>query len=88
VAQEQPAGDLEGLMEAMLPGFSASPPGAEFKASCPSSVGPGILGKSFPYTQQSKCIMHTTSIEQVDQCSACVKEHKGFSSSECADGPK
>jgi hypothetical protein len=62
-------GHLEQLMDKQLPGFSASPAAAEFKAECPKKVQKGDLEGALPYAKKAKCIMAADSMDAVQACS-------------------
>lgn len=61
-------GHLTGLMDAKLPGFSTSPPGAEFRESCPKRVAKGMLESQLKYVKRSKCVMAADSMDAVQAC--------------------
>jgi len=59
---------LSGLMDQKMPGFAASPAGAEFAASCPEKVKKGDSEGAIPYAKRAKCVMASSSMEAVDAC--------------------
>ncbi len=67
-SQEDMCTHLGDLMEKKTPGFLNSPPGEEFKKSCPAQMRKGDMEGQVKYVKRTKCLMDADSMEGVDAC--------------------
>jgi uncharacterized protein YdgA (DUF945 family) len=56
------------LLDKKLPGFSKSPPGKDFEASCPEKVRRGKLESQLGYAKRAKCVLGAESFDAVEAC--------------------
>ncbi len=67
-SQEDMCAHLGDLMEKKTPGFLSSPPGTEFKNSCPAQMKKGSMEGQVKYVKRAKCVMAADSLDGVDAC--------------------